>query len=100
MRSWTLRMACQNEGEKNRVVGLSVEQKDETGTFTPLTIDVMSAGFMVFVYSIFTCQHLYMYTNAAERGLLLVTSTADIEPYNGHQNRLRLARHPLEEDCP
>lgn len=75
MRSWALRMACTYEGEKNRVVALNVEQKDEKGSFKPFAIDVGSAGFLIFVYSIFTCQHLYMYTNAAERGLLLASST-------------------------
>ena len=42
MRSWTLRMRCAYEGEKNQIVSLNVEQKDESGAFKPFAIDVGS----------------------------------------------------------
>lgn len=71
MRSWTMRLKAHYEGDNNHVAALTVEQKDEHGAFKPLAIDIHSAGFLIFVYSVFSCQHLYMYANAAERGLLL-----------------------------
>jgi hypothetical protein len=77
--SWTLRLQAKYEGDKNHVTALSVEQKDDQGAFKPLNIDNQSAGFLIFVYSIFSCQHLYMYTNAAERGLLLDTATGTLD---------------------
>lgn len=79
MRSWTLRLACRYEGDKNKITSFAVEQKNEQGAFNPMQIDLQTGGFLIFVYSIFTCQHLYMYTNAAERGLLLDTVKGDFE---------------------
>jgi hypothetical protein len=79
MRTWNMRMTCSYEGDNNKITSLAVEQKDDQGVYKPLTIDINSPGFLVFVYSVFTCQHLYMYVNAAERGLLLASSTGSFE---------------------
>lgn len=79
LRAWNLRMQARYEGDKNHLVALAVEQKDEHGVFKPLLIDNQSAGFLIFVYSVFSCQHLYMYVNAAERGLLLDSAHGTLE---------------------
>lgn len=38
-----------------------------------------TAGFLIFVYALFTCQHMYMRLNCAERGLLLESASGHIE---------------------
>lgn len=70
-RSWTLRIRCHYEGAKNSITSLDVEQRNDKGDFVPLVIGNNSPGFLIFVYSILSCQHLYMYVNAAERGVQL-----------------------------
>lgn len=69
MRTWHLKMACTYEGPQNHIATMHVEQQDDTGAWKPLEITNRSPGFLTFVFSILTCQHLYFYTNAAENGL-------------------------------
>jgi len=38
-----------------------------------------TAGFLIFVYAVFTCQHMYLRLNCAERGLLLRSASGHIE---------------------
>ncbi len=91
-RTWTLKLSCRHIGENNKVEGLQVQRKGEDGQFLPLEIDIHSAGFMIFVYSVFTCQHLYMYVNAAERGLLLEASAGVFELVTGEDWMLSAIR--------
>lgn len=76
--TFNLRLDCQYEGEDNKVAGLNVEVLAD-GQWQPLRLDVGSPGFLLFVYTIFTCQHLYLRVNAAERGLLLESAAGTIE---------------------
>jgi hypothetical protein len=64
-------MACTYEGDKNNLASRKVEQLADDGAWKSLEINNDSPGFLIFVYSLLTCQHLYMFTNAAEHGLLL-----------------------------
>lgn len=72
-------MQCRYEGDKNHIAEMSVQQKDDSGAFQPLEINNRSAGFLIFVYSLFSCQHLYMFTNAAEHGLILDHATGFLD---------------------
>lgn len=78
MRKWTLRMVCTYEGVKNHVASMQVSSLGDDAVWKPLEINNASPGFLVFVYSLLTCQHLYMYTNAAERGLELAASEGEM----------------------
>lgn len=78
MRKWTLRMVCAYEGAKNHIATMQVSMLGEDGAWKPLEINNHSPGFLVFVYSLLTCQHLYMYVNAAERELELSGSEGEL----------------------
>lgn len=72
-------MSCRYEGDNNRSVESQVEQCNEAGEWRPLVIGNDSPGFLIFVYSLLSCQHLYMVLNAAERGLLLERAEGHLE---------------------
>ncbi|MGD2083291.1 MAG: hypothetical protein PVF91_10005 [Chromatiales bacterium] len=76
-RHFRMRLSCRYEEPKNAVTDLRVEhlEKDE---WKPLDLGLGSPGFQVFVYAIFTCQHLYMRTNCAERGIALDSAQGHI----------------------
>ena len=75
---FNLRLSCRYEGDDNKVADLSVQVlKDDA--WQKFDLNVGTAGFLIFVYTIFTCQHTYMRTNAAERGLLLESAAGSID---------------------
>ena len=78
-RKWNLRMSCSYQGGKNSIASCQVEILGDDGAWKPLAIANDSPGFLIFVYSLLTCQHMYMYVNAAERGLLLASSQGTME---------------------
>jgi hypothetical protein len=69
-REFSMRLKSTYEGDANTVSRLEVEHKVD-GEWKPLDLGIESPGFDIFVYSIFTCQHMYFRANCAERGLLL-----------------------------
>ena len=71
-----LRLSCRYDTD-NKPVGLVVEALDNE-QWQPLLLDTMTPGFLVYVYAIFTCQHLYLRTNSSERQLLLASATGEI----------------------
>jgi hypothetical protein len=73
-RTWNLRMNATYEGDKNKVATAVTEQLSD-GEWKPLQINNDSPGFLIFVYSLLSCQHLYMHINAAEQGLVLSASS-------------------------
>lgn len=77
-REFHLRLSAQYTEPDNAVRDLGVEVLAESG-WEKLELDTQTAGFLLFVYTIFTCQHLYMRTNCAERGLLLDSSAGTID---------------------
>ena len=76
-RNFNMRMQCTYAGDENAVSGLEVEHLVD-GQWQPLGLGETSPGFDVFVYAIFTCQHLYFRVNCAERGLLLDSAEGSI----------------------
>ena len=74
---FNLRLAATYESSENKVVTLEVQALSDDG-WVPLDLNAMTPGFLVFVYSIFTCQHLFLRTNSTERGLVLASSMGEI----------------------
>ncbi|MEA3292360.1 MAG: hypothetical protein U9Q71_08705, partial [Pseudomonadota bacterium] len=72
-----MRLASRYQGSDNTVTGLEVEILEQDG-WHALELHPGSPGFLIFVYSVFTCQHLYLRTNAAERGLLLEAAEGEM----------------------
>ena len=79
MRTWSLKLHADYAGEKNHITALRISEKGEGGDYTPLEIHNGSPGFLIFVYSLLSCQHLYMFTNCAEHGLVLSSSIGDLD---------------------
>jgi organic hydroperoxide reductase OsmC/OhrA len=65
------------EGNTNDVSSLEVEHKAED-QWQSLDLGLASPGFEIFVYAVFTCQHMYFRVNCAERGLVLNTADGSI----------------------
>ena len=74
---FNLRLAATYESSENKVATLEVQALTDDG-WEPLNLNAMTPGFLVYVYSIFTCQHLFLRTNSTERGLVLASSKGEI----------------------
>ncbi len=70
-------MKCGYSGSGNDIASLSVEHATN-GEWENFDLQITSPGFEIFVYAIFTCQHMYMRVNCAERGLQLASSEGSI----------------------
>ncbi len=77
-RSFQMRLGCRYEDPDNTVGDLRVENLEE-GEWRDLDMNTRSPGFLVFVYAVFTCQHLYFRANCAERGLMLESAEGAID---------------------
>jgi hypothetical protein len=73
-----MRLACRYADPDNSVAELQVEVLEKEG-WEVFELGTHSAGFLIFVYAVFNCQHMYMRLNCAERGLMLDTSKGHIE---------------------
>ncbi len=73
-----MRLSCRYAQPDNTVAELAVENLVE-GEWQPFELGFKSPGFLIFVYGILNCQHLYMRTNAAERGFALESADGSIE---------------------
>ncbi len=76
-RTFSMRMQCSYEGDANAIASLVVEHEVE-GQWQPLELGLTTPGFDIFVYAVFTCQHLYFRVNCAERGLVLNSAEGSI----------------------
>ena len=77
-RRFRMRLTCRYEQPDNTVGDLSVENFED-GEWRNLGLSERSPGFLIYVYAVFTCQHLYFRTNCAERGLMLASSDGTID---------------------
>ncbi len=77
-RSFQMRLGCRYEDPDNTVGALRVENLEE-GEWRNLDMNTRSPGFLIFVYAVFTCQHLYFRTNCAERELMLDSAEGAID---------------------
>ncbi|MFC1589608.1 hypothetical protein ACFL3P_04975 [Pseudomonadota bacterium] len=77
-RPFHLRLSCNYETDKNDITDLNVEiwVEDE---WKSLHLNTKSPGFLLLVYGLFTCQHLYMRTNCAERNVILDSATGELK---------------------
>ena len=77
-RSFRLRQSCRYEDPDNSVADLAVEVLAD-GRWEPLDLNLHTPGFLLFVYTIFSCQHRYLRTNCAEKGLRLDTTDGSVD---------------------
>jgi uncharacterized OsmC-like protein len=74
---FNLRLSATYESSENDLATLDVQVLSDDG-WEPLDLNTMTPGFLVYVYSIFTCQHLFLRTNSTERELVLASSKGEI----------------------
>jgi hypothetical protein len=72
-----LRLTGSYQGSENKLHHLHVEHV-VNGEWQPLALSERSPGFLIYAYSIFTCQHLFMRNNCAERGIELESVSGEM----------------------
>ncbi len=73
-RTFELGLASLYGSPENTLKKLEV-QVFADGKWEPLNLKLKTRGFLIFVYSVFICQHMYLHSNATELGLALDTVT-------------------------
>ena len=77
-RNFQLRLLCRYEDPDNSIADLKVDVLVDD-QWEQFDLNIRTAGFLMFVYTIFTCQHMYMRTNCAEKELMLDSANGTIE---------------------
>ena len=77
-RSFRLRQSCRYEEPDNSIADLAVEVLADAG-WESLDVNLHTPGFVLFVYTILSCQHRYLRTNCAEKGLRLASAYGSID---------------------
>ncbi len=77
-RYFQLRLRASYEGDENKIRDLQVEVLHDD-QWELLQLDVRSPGFLLFINGLLSCQHLYMRTNAAERGIALDSAHGEMK---------------------
>jgi uncharacterized OsmC-like protein len=75
--TFNLRLTASYETSENKIGAMDVQVLSENG-WEALDLNTLTPGFLIYVYSMFTCQHLYLRTNATERELVLASSQGEI----------------------
>lgn len=94
-RSFQMRLFCRYEEPDNSLAQLDV-QSLEDGEWRDLDLNTGTPGFLIFVYAAFTCQHLYLRANCAERGLFLESASGSIHMLTDEDWDLRKVRIVFE----
>ena len=77
-RSFRLRQFCRYQDPDNSIADLEVEVLTD-GRWGMLDVNIHTPGFLLFVYTILTCQHRYLRANCAEKGLRLESAEGSID---------------------
>ena len=74
---FNLRMAADYGSTENDITSLEVQVLDDN-EWEILDLNTTTPGFLIYVYSIFTCQHMFLRTNATERELTFTSSRGEL----------------------
>ena len=74
---FNLRMSTTYAPKDNEINSLET-QLFENNAWTTFDLNSKTPGFLIYVYSIFTCQHLFLRTNASECNLVFNSSRGEI----------------------
>lgn len=77
-RHFQLLLKSTYKGNENEIEELAVECFNDD-KWEILDLSIRSPGFLLFITGLFSCQHLYMRTNSAERNLILESATGEIK---------------------
>jgi hypothetical protein len=81
-RYFHLKLQCTYKGTENEIEDLTIEVLNDN-EWEELNLDIRSPGFLLFINGLFSCQHLYMRTNSAERNLVLESAAGDMKVLAG-----------------
>jgi hypothetical protein len=81
-RYFHLRLDATYQGNENKIDDLSVEVL-HGNKWEVLSLDIRSPGFLLFINGLFSCQHLYMRTNSAERNIQLLSASGEMKVVAG-----------------
>jgi len=87
-RFFHLRLKASYQGSENKVDDLAVEVLHDN-EWEDLQLDIRSPGFLLFINGLFSCQHLYMRTNSAERDLVLSSVQGEMKVLAGENWDIR-----------
>lgn len=76
-RHFHLKLKATYQGEKNAIDSLQIQVR-KGDQWENLELSIASPGFQLYINGLFSCQHLYMRTNAAERNLILGSSAGEM----------------------
>lgn len=74
---FNLRMSTTYAPKDNEIASLETLVL-ENNAWTAFDLNIKTPGFLIYVYSIFTCQHLFLRTNANECNLVFNSSRGEI----------------------
>ncbi|UCB55548.1 MAG: hypothetical protein JSW45_03200 [Thiotrichales bacterium] len=74
---FNLRMSATYSPTENAIATLDVEVLADN-EWAALELNTLTPGFLIYVYSMFTCQHMFLRTNGAERNLAYASSKGSI----------------------
>lgn len=74
---FNLRMAADYGSSENDITSLEVQVLDDN-EWEILDLNTTSPGFLIYVYAIFTCQHMFLRTNSTERKLAFTSSRGEL----------------------
>ena len=74
---FNLRMEAGYGTSENDITSLEVQVLNEN-QWEILDLNTTTPGFLIYVYSIFTCQHMFLRTNATERKLAFTSSRGEL----------------------
>ena len=74
---FNLRMAADYGSTENDITSLEVQVLDDN-EWEILDLNTTTPGFLIYVYSIFTCQHMFLRTNATECELAFTSSHGEL----------------------
>lgn len=77
-RHFHLKLDATYTDDKNEVDELNVEVLHD-GEWEPVKLGIHSPGFLLYTNALFSCQHLYMRKNCAERDLVLASAHGELE---------------------
>lgn len=77
-RIFKMQLSCGYQEPDNTVASLQVRVFKEE-EWKDFELDTGTPGFLVFVYAVFSCQHMHLRLGCADRGLRLDTASGAIE---------------------
>jgi len=86
--AFSMRLHCSYSGADNAIGQLQVSHMVD-GEWQPFELNLLSPGFSIYVYSLFTCQHTYFRINCAESGLALTAADGTLELIAGEDWMIR-----------